>query len=124
MSGMDHKEMKMGGKMEHDQMKSGAQLQDPRIPGPNGPKPFKPDKGNTNVAMVIMHPEYRLDEPGIGLGEDGRRVLTYADLISTEPQPYSETVDREMTINITSNMERYMFSFDCATKSGESLPRT
>ncbi|MDY0213201.1 MAG: copper resistance system multicopper oxidase [Desulfuromonadaceae bacterium] len=112
MGGMDHKEMKMGGKMEHDQMKSGAQLQDPRIPGPNGPKPFKPDKGNTNVAMVIMHPEYRLDEPGIGLGEDGRRVLTYADLVSTEPQPYSETVDREMTINITSNMERYMFSFD------------
>ncbi|MFO7685696.1 MAG: multicopper oxidase domain-containing protein, partial [Desulfobacterales bacterium] len=70
------------------------------------------DKGNTNVAMVIMNPKYRLDEPGLGLGEDGWRVLTYDDLVSTEPQPYSKTVDREMTINITANMERYMFSFD------------
>ncbi len=84
---------------------------DPRIPGPNGPKPFMPEK-NSNVAMVIMNPSYRLDEPGIGLGDDGWRVLTYADLVSTEPQPYSEIVDREMTINITTNMERYTFSFD------------
>jgi len=85
---------------------------DPRIPGPNGPTPFKPEKGNTNVAMVIMNPRYRLDEPGLGLGDDGWRVLTYEDLVSDEPQPYSTTVDREMTINITANMERYMFSFD------------
>jgi CopA family copper-resistance protein len=85
---------------------------DPRVPGPNGPTPFKPDKGNSNVAMVVMNPKYRLDEPGLGLGNDGWRVLTYADLVSNEPQPYSTTVDREITINITANMERYMFSFD------------
>ncbi len=103
MAGMDHGKMGDGNNSQRD---------DPRIPGPNGPTPFKPDKGNTNVAMVIMNPKYRLDEPGLGLGEDGWRVLTYDDLVSTEPQPYSETVDREMTINITANMERYMFSFD------------
>ena len=62
--------------------------------------------------MVIMNPKYRLDEPGLGLGDDGWRVLTYDDLVSNEPQPYAATVDREMTINITANMERYMFSFD------------
>jgi FtsP/CotA-like multicopper oxidase with cupredoxin domain len=62
--------------------------------------------------MVIMNPKYRLDEPGLGLGGDGWRVLTYEDLVSSEPQPYATTVDREMTINITANMERYMFSFD------------
>lgn len=129
MGGMDDSLTGMSGgmgsgKMSHDghQMKNNGhqmkhnghqqQLDDPRIPGPNGPKPFKPDKGNPNVAMVAMNPKYRLDEPGIGLGNDGWRVLTYDDLISTEPQPYSETVDREMTINITANMERYMFSFD------------
>jgi CopA family copper-resistance protein len=101
-------------KMDHGGMAHGHQPteHDPRIPGPNGPTPFKPDKGNSNVAMVIMNPEYRLDQPGIGLGGDGWRVLTYDDLISTEPQPYSEIVDREMTVNITANMERYMFSFD------------
>ncbi len=85
---------------------------DPRIPGPNGPAPFKPDKKRSNVAMVVMNPRYRLDEPGLGLGGDGWRVLTYEDLVSTEPQPYAATVDREMTINITANMDRYMFSFD------------
>ncbi len=120
--GMNHKKMNMGGKkkranfadtpMDHDSQKSGAQLHDPRIPGPNGPKPFKPDKSRSNVAMVIMNLKYRLDQPGIGLGNDGWRVLTYEDLVSIEPQPYKETADREMTINITANMERYMFSFD------------
>jgi len=100
--------------MNHDQMGHGNDptKHDPRIPGPNGPTPFKPDKENTNVAMVIMNPKYRLDESGIGLGGDGWRVLTYDDLVSIEPQPYSEFVDREMTVNITANMERYMFSFD------------
>ncbi|ALC16293.1 copper-resistance protein, CopA family [Desulfuromonas soudanensis] len=86
---------------------------DPRIPGPNGPEPFLPDRQNSsNVAMIIKHPRYRLDEPGIGLGDDGWRVLTYQDLVSAEPQVYAETPEREMTINITANMERYMFSFD------------
>jgi CopA family copper-resistance protein len=103
MAGMDHGKMDGG---------NNPSRHDPRIPGPNGPTPFKSEKENTNVAMVVMNPKYRLDEPGLGLGEDGWRVLTYDDLVSTEPQPYSETVDREMTINITANMERYMFSFD------------
>ena len=112
----------MGPMMAHDgmaAMKHGKMghadnpaQRDPRIPGPNGPTPFKPDKGNANVAMTIMQPKYRLDEPGLGLGANGWRVLTYADLVSTEPQPYPEAVEREMTINITANMERYMFSFD------------
>ncbi len=120
-------DMKNGGQKQHDgkqmqhdggemKMKEGSGGQpsrhDPRIPGPNGPKPFMPEKGKSSVAMVIMNPKYRLDEPGIGLGKDGWRVLTYDDLISTEPQIYSDVVDREMTINITANMERYMFSFD------------
>jgi CopA family copper-resistance protein len=111
MGGMDDQifgsshDMKMG----HHEQKT---RHDPRIPGPNGPAPFKPDKKSSSVAMVVMNPKYRLDEPGIGLGHDGWKVLTYEDLVSIEPQPYSEVVDREMTINITANMERYMFSFD------------
>ncbi len=111
MGMMDDKTM---GTMDHGQMKRNGQRpkQDPRIPGPNGPTSFKPDKGRSNVAMVIMNPKYRLDEPGLGLGDDGWRVLTYDDLVSIAPQPYSTTVDREMTVNITANMERYMFSFD------------
>ena len=120
MGGMDDSIFGMShGSMSHGDMGHGTmggegrnRRDDPRIPGPNGPAPFRPDKARSNVAMVVMNPKYRLDEPGIGLGEDGWRVLTYDDLASIEDQPYSSTVDREMTINITANMERYMFSFD------------
>jgi len=105
MGGMVHGNM--GGMTHKKNVKA-----DPRIPGPNEPTPFKPKKGRSNVAMVVMNPKYRLDEPGLGLGNNGWRVLTYEDLVSTEPQPYASEVDREMTINITANMERYMFSFD------------
>ncbi len=106
--GMDHGDMGHGG---HSKMKSGIK-DDPDLPGPQGPEPFLPEKSESNVAMVIRNPKIRMDEPGLGLGEDGWRVLTYKDLVSVEPQPYEETADREMTINITANMERYMFSFD------------
>jgi FtsP/CotA-like multicopper oxidase with cupredoxin domain len=77
-----------------------------------GPTPFKTGKSNPNVAMVIQNPKNRLSEPGAGLGSDGWKVLTYKDLVSIEPQPYKAHPDREITINITANMERYMFSFD------------
>ena len=80
--------------------------------GPNGPKPFMPQKNDPNVNMTVMHPMSRIDEPGIGLGKDGWKVLTYKDLISAEPQPYKAAVERELTINITENMERFMFSLD------------
>jgi len=115
MGGMDGSPFGMGmAKMDHGGVKQEGKLpqQDPRIPGPNGPAPFMPDESSVNVAMVVMNPRYRLDEPGLGLGDDGWRVLTYQDLASDAPQPYTDTVDREMTINITANMERYMFSFD------------
>ncbi len=101
MAGMGH------GMMKHDTMK-----QDPNIPGPNGEKPFQPDQSKSNVVMVMTDPKERLSEPGIGLGQDGWKVLTYKDLKSNEPQQYSPHVEREMNINLTANMERYMFSFD------------
>ncbi|MGM0540722.1 MAG: copper resistance system multicopper oxidase, partial [Thermodesulfobacteriota bacterium] len=127
--GMDHADMGHGemdqGTMDQDKMDtdmtgqdtmsmnmSGPQ-EDPRIPGPNGPEPFLPDKkSSASTAMIIPNTRYRMDEPGLGLGNDGWKVLVYDDLESAEPQPYKKNPDREMTINITANMERYMFSFD------------
>lgn len=106
-----------GSSMNHDMPKGSGHsdhgaMDDPDISGPQGPEPFMPDKGKSSVAMVIMNPKNRLSEPGIGLGADGWKVLTYNDLISVEPQIYAEHPDREMTINLTANMERYMFSLD------------
>lgn len=81
-----------------------------------------PDKSRSNVVMVIKNPKDRLADPGIGLGKDGWKVLTYKDLTSNEPQPYKAEVDREMTINLTANMERYMFSFDGKKYSEQDGP--
>ena len=116
MMDMDDSDMAMTamghGGMQHGMKHGGDPMQNPKIPGPNGEKPFQPDQSKSNVVMVIKDPQDRMSEPGIGLGKDGWKVLTYKDLTSNEPQPYKAEVDREMTINLTANMERYMFSFD------------
>lgn len=116
MMDMDDSDMAMTamghGGMQHGMKHGGDPMQNPKIPGPNGEKPFQPDQSKSNVVMVIKDPQDRMSDPGIGLGKDGWKVLTYKDLTSNEPQPYKAEVDREMTINLTANMERYMFSFD------------
>ena len=53
----------------------------------------------------------RLDEPGIGLGDDGWRVLVYGDLRSLHPVHLPEPT-RELELHLTGNMQRYMWSFD------------
>lgn len=64
---------------------------------------------NAGVAMMAVS---RLHEPGNGLGTDGWRVLTYADLEALEPWPSFREPDREITLHITGNMERYTWGFD------------
>lgn len=103
-------------------MEMSSTSDDPNVPGPNGPKPFMPDENGPGVAMTVMNPKSRLSEPGIGLGSDGWRVLTYCDLVSIEPQIYASHPDREMTINLTSNMTRYMFSLDGKMYSEQDGP--
>src|SRR3546814_2438973 len=45
------------------------------------------ETGNPLVDMQTMAPAPRLDDPGIGLRDNGRRVLTSADLRSTFRDP-------------------------------------
>jgi CopA family copper-resistance protein len=65
--------------------------------------------GNASVAEM---PRSRLHEPGIGLGNDGRRVLLYSDLRALAPLYEHRPPDREIELHATGNMERYMWSFD------------
>ncbi len=67
--------------------------------------------GPGNVA-VPMNTRSRLHEPGVGLGEDGRRVLLYTDLRALEPTHDRRPPAREVELHLTGNMERYMWSFD------------
>lgn len=64
--------------------------------------------GNQSTPMVTKR---RLDDPGIGLGGDGRRVLVYADLKAIEKFDPREP-ERELEIHLTGHMERFIWSLD------------
>jgi len=70
------------------------------------------EDGNPLVDMQTMAPTPRLDDPGIGLRENGRRVLTYADLKSNFPDPDGRDPSRTIELHLTGHMERFAWSFD------------
>jgi FtsP/CotA-like multicopper oxidase with cupredoxin domain len=63
------------------------------------------------IDMTVAKPRSNLDDPGVGLRDNGRRVLTYADLHTSNP-PISADTDREIILHVTGNMQRYVWSFD------------
>ncbi|HEX6549923.1 MAG TPA: copper resistance system multicopper oxidase [Gammaproteobacteria bacterium] len=73
------------------------------------------------VTDVVKNPVQRLDDPGVGLRGNGRRVLTYADLQALTPFYDQREPDRELVIHLTGNMQRYIWSFD-GTKYSDAHP--
>ncbi|WP_295478339.1 copper resistance system multicopper oxidase [uncultured Pseudomonas sp.] len=67
---------------------------------------------NPLVDMQATHPTARLDDPGIGLRDNGRRVLTYADLRSTFADPDGREPTRTLELHLTGHMEKFAWSFD------------
>lgn len=67
---------------------------------------------NPLVDMQTMMPVPKLDDPGIGLRDNGRRVLTYADLRSTFADPDGREPTRTIELHLTGHMERFAWSFD------------
>ncbi|MEZ5418652.1 MAG: copper resistance system multicopper oxidase [Vicinamibacterales bacterium] len=70
------------------------------------------EQGNPLVDMQTMTPSPKLDDPGIGLRDNGRRVLTYADLASTFDDPDGREPSRTIELHLTGHMERFAWSFD------------
>ncbi len=70
------------------------------------------EEGNPLVDMQTMSPTSRLDDPGIGLRNNGRRVLTYADLRSLFDDPDGRDPGRTIELHLTGHMERFAWSFD------------
>ena len=62
--------------------------------------------------MMAMDPKYRLEDPGVGLRKNGRKVLTYADLKNRYSTRRERKPDREIVLHLTGNMERYMWSIN------------
>ena len=79
-----------------------------------------PLQTNVEADMRVAQPRTNLDDPGVGLRNNGRRVLSYADL-RTLDAPISSRVDRELTLHLTGSMQRYLWSFD-ATRFSEAQP--
>jgi FtsP/CotA-like multicopper oxidase with cupredoxin domain len=70
------------------------------------------ERGNPLVDMQTMMPAAKLDDPGIGLRDNGRRVLTYADLASPFPDPDGREPSRTIELHLTGHMERFAWSFN------------
>ena len=70
------------------------------------------ERGNPLVDMQTMMPTSRLEDPGIGLRGNGRRVLTYADLRSLFTDPDGREPGRTVELHLTGHMERFAWSFD------------
>ena len=64
------------------------------------------------VDMLADAAQYRLDDPGVGLRNNGRRVLTYADLFRLGPTDDPRDPGREINLHLTGNMSRYMWSMN------------
>ncbi|SFV82374.1 Multicopper oxidase [hydrothermal vent metagenome] len=65
-----------------------------------------------HVDMRSESPQVRLDDPGVGLRNNGRRVLTYADLYNLNMTHGYPDPDREIELHLTGNMSRYMWSIN------------
>ncbi|WP_411727970.1 copper resistance system multicopper oxidase [Methyloglobulus sp.] len=74
-----------------------------------------------SVDMRIDTPRTNLDDPGIGLRNNGRKVLTYADLRTIGGALDARPPTREIELHLTGNMERYTWSFD-GLEYSESKP--
>ena len=74
-----------------------------------------------SVDMRVDMPRTNLDDPGIGLRNNGRRVLTYADLHTIGGPLDARGAEREIELHLTGNMERYTWSLD-GLEFGRSTP--
>ncbi len=139
MKGMNNSDMKMGGMkgmnnsdMKMDGMKS-MNNSDMKMGGMKGmnmsgmkmdmdddsfetkkiiPITTLEHKSGPQSTMKAMDPQYRLSDPGVGLRNNGRTVLTYADLVSIGNTDEDRYPEREIILHLTGNMERYMWSIN------------
>ncbi|HEU4653006.1 MAG TPA: copper resistance system multicopper oxidase [Steroidobacteraceae bacterium] len=98
-SGMDHSPMDQR-HMDHN---GHAQVVTPKHPA---------TERGTTVDMQADQVRTSIDDPGVGLRDNGRRVLTYADLHTLGGPIDHREPSREIELHLTGHMERYIWSFN------------
>ncbi len=71
-----------------------------------------PAESGPLVDMLAEVPASRLDDPGVGLRDNGRRVLTLADLHTLGGPIDRRDAGREIELHLTGHMERFVWSFN------------
>jgi len=125
MAGMDHSSMNHGSTapmhdmsaMDHSQMGHGTMqgMDHSAVPMTTLPAMQShpaSEKDNPLVDMQAMSTSPKLDDPGIGLRNNGRRVLTYSDLRSTFEDPDGREPGRTIELHLTGHMEKFAWSFN------------
>jgi len=125
MNGMNHGAMSgMGdGGMSHGStagMNHGGMAMAPSAPAGNRVRHARTEYGPSTDMRVDM-PRTNLDDPGIGLRNNGRRVHTLADLSSIGGPLDPRGPERDIELHLTGNMERYAWSLD-GLEFGQSTP--
>jgi len=67
--------------------------------------------GPGSITMAELHYR-RVAEPGVGLGEEPWRVLTYSQLRSRKAFSYRRAPTRQFDLHLTGNMQRFIWGFD------------
>jgi CopA family copper-resistance protein len=111
--GMDH------GSMGHDMpaMDAGQSMSGMDHGGGMQAHPAS-ERRNPLVDMQAMAPTPKLEDPGIGLRDNGRTVLSYAMLRSTFDDPDGRDPGRDVELHLTGHMEKFAWSFDGQKFSG------
>lgn len=79
-------------------------------------------KMGPGVATLSPMPVDRLADRPTGLESVDHRVLTYADLRSSHPNPDTRVPSRQIDVHLTAAMERYMWSMDGEAMSENPAP--
>ncbi len=83
--------------------------------------PFKTKTNLPRLPAALDGARTNLDDPGIGLRDTGRRVLTLADQHTIGGPLDKRGPGREVELHLTGNMERYSWSID-GVEFGNSTP--
>lgn len=116
MKAMDHSAMKG---MDHSAM-SGMGMSKRPMPPSQTVRHARTEYGASTDMRVDM-PRTNLDDAGVGLRNNGRRVLTLADLHTIGGPLDPRGAEREIELHLTGNMERYTWSLD-GLEFGQSTP--
>lgn len=88
----------------------------------NGPLRHPPGEAESPIVdMQVEQVNTALNDPGVGLRDNGRRVLTYADLHTLGGPIDRRDPSREIELHLTGHMERFIWSFN-GQKFSEAEP--